>query len=65
MRHIHLPKYNLGVHFQTAKTYRNTPYFADAECARIFCEELETVRQKYGFHVLAFVVMPDHVYLLL
>ena len=63
--HAHLPKYNLGVHFLTANTFGRKPYFHDPACALIFCEELEAARQKYGFHVLAFVVMPDHVHLLL
>jgi len=61
----HLPKYNVGAHFLTAKTFQNIPFFHHSGCARIFCEELETARQTYGFHVLAFVVMPDHVHLLL
>lgn len=61
----HLPKYEIGAHFLTAKTFRNTPFFSDPACALIFCEELEAARAKYGFHVLAFVVMPDHIHLLL
>ena len=64
-KHHRLPKYNIGVHFLTAKTFQNTPYFGDSRCALLFCEELEAARQRYGFHVLAFVVMPDHVHLLL
>lgn len=60
-----LPKYEIGAHFLTAKTFENTPFFHDPACALIFCEELEAVRKKYDFHVLAFVVMPDHVHLLL
>ncbi len=61
----HLPKYNIGVHFLTANTFARKPYFHEPACALIFCEELEAARQKHGFHVLAFVVMPDHVHLLL
>jgi putative transposase len=61
----HLPKYNIGAHFLTAKTFQNIPFFREPVCARIFCEELEAARTAYGFHVLAFVVMPDHVHLLL
>jgi putative transposase len=64
-QHQHLPKYEAGVHFLTAKTFQNTPYFNDGRCAPIFCEELEATRLNYNFHVLAFVVMPDHVHLLL
>jgi len=61
----HLPKFDIGAHFLTAKTFQNIPFFRDPACARIFCEELEAARMAYGFHVLAFVVMPDHVHLLL
>jgi len=64
-KHTHLLKYNIGVHFLMAKTFKNTPYFGDPRCALMFCEELEAARVRYGFHVLAFVVMPDHVHLLL
>lgn len=61
----HLPKYNIGVHFLTARTFNRLPYFSAPACARIFCEELEEARRKQGFQILAFVVMPDHVHLLL
>ena len=63
--HTHLPKYDIGVHFLTAKTFRSNAYLAIPNCAKILCEELESARTKYGFHVLAFVVMPDHVHLLI
>jgi hypothetical protein len=59
----HLPKYNIGAHFLTAKTFRNTPYFRQPQPAGIVCEELEAARSHYGFEVLAFVMMPDHLYL--
>ena len=61
----HLPKYNIGAHFLTAKTFQNTPFFKIPACAHLFCQELEAARAVYGFHVLAFVVMPDHIHLLL
>ena len=59
-----LPKYNFGVHFLTAVTYRRIPYFRVSAWARIFCQNLEQARREMGFHVLAFVLMPDHVHLL-
>ncbi|MGQ9560539.1 MAG: hypothetical protein ACUVTG_15475 [Candidatus Oleimicrobiaceae bacterium] len=65
LQHRHLPKYHFGAHFLTAKTYNNTPYFRVPACANLFCEELEAARMRYGFHILAFVVMPDHSHLLL
>ena len=65
LRHPSLPKYNFGVHFLTAVTYRRIPYFRVAAWARIFCQNnLEQARREMGFHVLAFVLMPDHVHLL-
>ena len=64
-KHTHLPKYNTGAHFLTAKTFNNIPYLGNPACARIFCEELESARVRYGFDVIAFVVMPDHIHLLL
>ena len=60
-----LAKFNISVHFLTAKMFGNKPYFREPICVRIFCEELEAPRRRYGFHVLAFVVMPDHVHFLL
>jgi len=63
--HTHLPKYNIGAHFLTAKTFKNIPCLGNPHCARIFCEKLESARARYGFHVFAFVVMPDHIHLLL
>ncbi len=59
-----LPKYEAGYHFLTAATFRRAPYFAIPQCARIFCEELEAARQQYAFEVIAFVVMPDHIHLI-
>jgi putative transposase len=59
-----LPKFNFGAHFLTAVTFERRPFFAQARCAELLCEELECARQKFGFAVIAFVVMPDHLYLL-
>ena len=64
LRHPSLPKCNFGVHFLTAVTYRRIPYFRVSAWARIFCRQLEQARREMGFHVLAFVLMPDHVHLL-
>ncbi len=61
----HLPKFNFGAHFRTAATFNRTPFFATPPCASIVCDELEAARQKYGFDVLAFVIMPDHIHIML
>ncbi|MEO6064146.1 MAG: transposase [Thermoflexales bacterium] len=63
--HRHLPKFADGVHFITARTFRGARLFSDDRCARYFCETLEAERERLGYHILAFVVMPNHIHLLL
>jgi putative transposase len=51
-------------HFVTFSCYHRRPYLASPE-ARSFIEEtLEQVRRSYGFIVCGYVVMPEHVHLL-
>ncbi|MBM3119949.1 MAG: hypothetical protein FJ006_10485 [Chloroflexi bacterium] len=66
-QHKNLPKFddNSYVHFITTGTCENRPYFSDGEFCRILREELEFYRDKYGFTLLGYVIMPDHVHLLL
>src|SRR5437763_13898029 len=52
-------------HFVTFSCYQRQPYFASQESRRVFETCLEAMRQKYGFTVDAYVVMPEHVHLLL
>ena len=63
--HRHLPKFADGAHFITARTFRGARLFSDDRCARHFCNALESERNQLGFHVLAFVAMPNHIHLLL
>ena len=56
---------NSYVHFVTTGTYENLSYFRDTECCRVFLEELEFYRDKYNFTLLGYVIMPDHIHLLL
>ena len=51
-------------HFVTTSCYRRQPLFALPESRRVFERCLEAMRQKYGFTVDAYVVMPEHVHLL-
>ena len=66
-QHKNLPKLNDNsyVHFVTTDTCENRPYFRDGKFCRIFLEELEFYRDKYGFTLLGYIIMPDHVHLLL
>jgi REP element-mobilizing transposase RayT len=62
LRHIQA---STSFFFLTAVTWDRRPIFDEEACKRIFCETLETARQKYAFDVMAFAIMPDHVHLIL
>ena len=52
-------------HFLTFSCFRRLPLFGEAEVRMLFLTELENARIQYQFGVLAYVVMPEHVHLLL
>ena len=51
-------------HFITFSCYRRSPLLARGEGYRIFEQELEAVRQRHKFVVAGYVLMPEHVHLL-
>ena len=61
-----LPKFddNSYAHFITTKTYHHYPYFRDEELCQIMVEELKFYSRKYGFDLIGYVIMPDHLHLL-
>lgn len=52
-------------HFLTFSCYHREPLLADAEACRIFEQQLERARQRFEFIVAGYVLMPEHVHLLL
>lgn len=66
----HMPKglerrYGLGHHhFVTFSCYRRLPYLESAQAKQIFETSLEATRQKYRFAIDSYVLMPEHVHLL-
>ena len=52
-------------HFITFSCYRREPYLATAASKDIFLDSLELTRKRHKFEVLGYVVMPEHVHLLL
>ncbi len=52
-------------HELTFSTYRRIKVFNDPECARIFLASLDRAREVLGFQILAYVVMPEHVHVLI
>jgi putative transposase len=53
------------VHFITFSCYRRAPLLGSGLARDTFVVTLERVRRWYGFYVTGFVVMPEHVHLLL
>jgi putative transposase len=52
-------------HFVTFSCYRRQPLLATTGAYGVFERELETVRRGHGFVVAGYVLMPEHVHLLL
>jgi putative transposase len=53
------------LHFLTFSCRDRLPFLQSAHAASIFEHSLEAMRQKYRFHVFGYVIMPEHVHLLL
>ena len=52
-------------HFLTFSCYQRHPQFAEPAARGIFERALERVRLSFGLHVYGYVVMPEHVHLLI
>ena len=52
-------------HFLTFSCYRRLPYLGTAEARSLFERSLEVMRKRYDFVVCGYIVMPEHVHLLL
>ncbi|MGA8491022.1 MAG: transposase [Terriglobales bacterium] len=53
------------IHFITFSCYRRAPLLGSRLARDTFVVTLEKVRRWYGFYLIGFVVMPEHVHLLL
>jgi putative transposase len=51
-------------HFLTFSCYRRLPYLGTEAARSLFEHSLEAMRLRYGFVVSGYVVMPEHVHLL-
>jgi len=54
-----------NLHFVTFSCYHRAPLLGTPEAGRVFEQTLEKVRQWYGLNVTGYVVMPEHVHLLI
>lgn len=53
------------LHYITFSCHARAPYLASPEAKQVFLKTLESVRRRYEFTVVGYVVMPEHVHLLL
>jgi putative transposase len=53
------------LHFLTFSCYRRLPLLKTGRARDIFVEELGKLRDEMGFHLVGYVVMPEHVHLLI
>ena len=54
-----------NLHFITFSCQDRNPYLLSPESKSLFESVLESRRKQYSFHVVGYVVMPEHVHLLL
>jgi putative transposase len=53
------------LHFITCACYHRQPWLATPSRRDLFFQILEETRQRYSFVVVGYVVMPDHIHLLI
>ncbi|SRR5258708_3616022 len=53
------------LHFLTCSCYHRQAWLASARLRDLFIQILEEVRQRFGFVVVGYVVMPEHIHLLI
>src|SRR5580692_2256539 len=53
------------LHFITSSCYRRLPFLSSVRSRNQFLSILEQTRQRYRFVVVGYVVMPEHIHLLL
>jgi len=53
------------LHFITFSCYRRLPLFKTARARDVFVKELSKIRDEMGFRLIGYVVMPEHVHLLI
>jgi len=52
-------------HFVTSRTFHNKNIFRDNHCCRILLRNIDYYRKKLVFQLLGYVIMPDHVHLIM
>jgi len=54
-----------NLHFITTSCYRREPLLGSARARDVFLQIFEQVRRSYGFEVIGFGVIPEHIHILI
>ena len=54
-----------NLHFITTSCYQREPLLGSARARDVFLEIFEQVRRRYDFEVIGYVVMPEHIHVLI
>ena len=66
MKHRLERRYGLGhLHFITCSCYRRKPLLGTERARSLFLKILAEVRERYDFALIGYVVMPEHIHLLM
>jgi REP element-mobilizing transposase RayT len=59
--------YNLPnqVHFITTNVFQRIPIFSSIDYRKIVIQKINFYRKKYDFKLIGYVIMPDHIHLLI
>ncbi len=52
------------LHFVTFSCFRRRPYLMQPSARTIFVEIMKEIHARHGFHLFGYVVMPEHIHLL-
>jgi putative transposase len=66
--HVHklIRYYGRGhLHFITITCYRRLPLLRSVRARNVFVQMLGEARDRYGFSLIGFVIMPEHIHLLI
>jgi putative transposase len=53
------------LHFITFSCYRRVPFLRSVRARIIFVQMLDEVRDRYGFSLVGYVIIPEHIHLLI
>ena len=53
------------IYFITSKIFKNKKIFDNGWCCKLLIDVLKECKNKYGFKLYGYVIMPDHIHLLI